>query len=63
MKTDIITRTVLSADQGMILTDGEHYGKVFVLAENRSADEFSEITESEYERVLEEQAENDSEEG
>lgn len=39
---------VLKADEGMRLTDGEIYAKTILLPENRSADEFSEITEEEY---------------
>ena len=32
----------------MRLTDGEIYAKTILLPENRSAEEFSEITEAEY---------------
>lgn len=39
---------VLKADKGMRLTDGEIYAKTVLLPENRSAEEFSEITEEEY---------------
>jgi hypothetical protein len=39
---------VLKADEGMRLTDGEIYAKTILLPENRSAEEFSEITEAEY---------------
>lgn len=55
MKTTKQTFTRLEADDGMILTDGENYGKVFCLPKNRKASEFSEITESEYNKILEEQ--------
>ena len=44
----IETRTVLKADEGMILTDGEIYGRTILLGENRKAEEFHEITEEEY---------------
>ena len=42
---------VLKADEGMRLTDGEIYAKTILLPENRSAEEFSEITEAEYEEI------------
>lgn len=57
MKIDRIERTVISADEGKILTDGEHYGKVFALAEGRTAEEFTEITEQEYQEILKEENE------
>lgn len=48
----IETRTVLKADEGKILTDGEIYGRTIMLAEGRSADEFHEITEAEYNSIM-----------
>ena len=39
---------VLKADEGMRLTDGEIYAKTVLLPENRTPEEFSEITESAY---------------
>ena len=50
------TRIVLYADKGKVLTDGEVYGKIVYLAEDRSADEFHEITEEEYNKILEAEA-------
>ena len=41
-------RTVLYADDGMILTDGTHYGKVIYLAEGVESSAYHEITEAEY---------------
>lgn len=52
MKTEILTTTILKADEGKILTDGEIYGKMIYLAKNRSADEFHEISEAEYEEIM-----------
>lgn len=46
-------RIVLSADEGMVLTDGKSYGSTALLAEGRSADEFWEITEEEYNEIIE----------
>lgn len=51
MKTEILTTTVLKADECKILTDGEIYGKTIYLAKNRSPEEFHEITEAEYEEI------------
>lgn len=48
----MVKRTVLTADEGYILTDGNIYGKVIYLAEDRSENEFSEISEAEYEEML-----------
>lgn len=47
------TRTVLYADDGMILTDGENYGKCIYLSENTDADKYYEITEEEYQQLME----------
>lgn len=53
----ISTRTVLHADEGMVLTDGETYGRTIMLGEGRSAEEFHEITKAAYEEILSKQAE------
>lgn len=57
MKTETIKTTVLKADDGKILTDGEMYGRTVYLAKNRTADEFHEITEAEYEEIQKAEAE------
>ena len=46
MKT--VTRTVLIADEGMVLTNGEFFGKAVYLAEGASGESFKEISEEEY---------------
>lgn len=51
MKSETITTTVLKADEGKILTDGEIFGKMIYLAKSRNAEEFHEITEEEYEEI------------
>lgn len=44
-------RKVLTADEGMILTDGNTYGRIIYLADGMSADDFRQITEAEYEAL------------
>lgn len=53
MKTETITTTVLKADEGKILTDGNTYGRVIYLGKNRLPEEFHEITEAEYNEIRE----------
>ena len=52
-------RITLYAENGMVLTDGEHCGRIIHLAVDADASKWHEITEAEYERIL---AENESEE-
>lgn len=40
-------RIVLYADPGMVLTDGETYGKQIFLGDGKSAEDFREITDEE----------------
>ena len=51
MEVQTVTVNVIKADEGKILTDGEVFGRVIYLAKGRSADEFYEITEAEYEEI------------
>lgn len=46
------TRTVLYAEEGYVLTDGEHYGRVIHLAEGADASAYREITAEEYDAIL-----------
>lgn len=57
MQTQQITVNKLIADKGKVLTDGTIYGREIFLGKGRSADEFHEITEAEYDAILEAQAE------
>ena len=61
MQTETIKTTVLKSDNGKILTDGTIYGRTIYLAKGRTADEFNEITEAEYEEI-QKQNEPDTEE-
>lgn len=42
------SRTVLYADEGMVLTNGKDYGRVIYLAEGADASAYREISEEEY---------------
>ena len=59
MKT--VTRTVLVADEGMILTNGESYGKDVYLKVDGDASKWHEITEEEYNSIVAENEENTNE--
>ena len=48
MIKETITRIKLTAADGMVLTDGESYGKEIFLSQNGNADNWQEITEEEY---------------
>ena len=54
MTKETITRIKLTAADGMVLTDGESYGKEVFLSQNESADNWKEITEEEYAAIEEE---------
>lgn len=56
MKT--FTRTVLIADEGKMLTDGEIYAKSVELGDWDKAENYREITEAEYNAVLEKDESN-----
>lgn len=43
-----IKDNVIYADYGMMLTDGERYGKTVILAEGADASAYREISEEEY---------------
>lgn len=49
MTINTIATTVLTASDGMMLTDGRIYGKEVYLAHDRSAADFYEIPTEEYE--------------
>lgn len=51
MQTETITRIKLIASDGMMLTDGENYGKEVFLASDADAGMWREITEAEYDEI------------
>lgn len=44
-------KTILIADEGMVLTDGEVYGKTIYLADSANVEDYHEITQAEYEEI------------
>ncbi|MBP3705892.1 MAG: hypothetical protein J6J13_01390 [Clostridia bacterium] len=53
----IIQDNCITADEGKVLTNGDYYFKHICLGVNDSADNWSEITDEEYAKVLKEQKE------
>ena len=56
MKTETITRIKLTASDGMVLTDGESFGKEVFLADDADQSKWHEITQAEYDAILESEA-------
>ncbi len=52
-------RSILYADEGKILSNGEAYGKIIYLAEGASPNDFYEITEDEYIKICRENKNQD----
>ena len=61
MKSVAITRIVLIADEGKVLTNGETYAKSITLGDWDSANNYHEITTEEYAKIMAER-ETESEE-
>ena len=61
MTKETIKQIILTADEGMYLTNGETYGKTVVLPESANPNEWYEITEKEYNEIEKsEVADNDN---
>ena len=54
MKTQIVEQRILTADEGMYLTNGETYGKTVVLPVDADLSVWREVTE-EYSKIVEEE--------
>ena len=52
-------RKSLIAKDGYVLTNGEIFVKIVDLAEGTSGENWQEITDEEYQKILKEQEEND----
>ena len=52
MEKTIIELTKITASDGMVLTNGETYGREVYLGVNDSIDNWHEITDAEYEEIL-----------
>ena len=57
MEKTTIELIKLTASEGMVLTNGEAYGKEIYLGCNDSPDNWSEITDAKYDEILKEQEE------
>ncbi|MBP3337336.1 MAG: hypothetical protein J6L59_02890 [Clostridia bacterium] len=53
-------RTVLFADSGKMLTNGENFGTQIFLAENEMAESYYEITKEEYDKISAEKEQESS---
>ena len=49
MTKEIVKQIILTADEGMYLTNGETFGKIAVLPESANTDDWYEISEKEAE--------------
>lgn len=56
MEVKTITTTILTAHLGMVLTNGATYATTVYVPENADINDWREITEEEYQKVLEEQS-------
>ena len=54
MNKETLTRIKLTASEGYMLTDGEHYGKIVYLPLGDNGDGWYEITNAEYEEKMKE---------
>lgn len=54
MQIKTFTRTIITAKEGYVLTDGKTYGKKIILAEGADASVWHEITDEEHKAIMEE---------
>ena len=60
MKINTITQTILTAEEGHYLTDGETAGKTVVLPADADFSKWHEITQEEYEATMAEQKQEET---
>ena len=60
MKKETIVRIKLTASEGHILTNGKEYGKIVYLASGDEGADWWEISDYEYQRVMEERESEDN---
>ena len=53
----MVERIVITADEGKVLTNGEVYGTTIYLEEGKTSQGYYEITEEEYNGIIEAEAE------
>ena len=58
MKLETFEMRKITASEGMVLTNGEAYGKEVYLGCNDSQDNWHEITDEEYKEILDKQQED-----
>ena len=54
-------RITIRASEGCIITDGENYATTFDLEENKSANDYREITLAQYEEIQKQEEQQDAE--
>lgn len=52
MESEIVTQRILKADDGMVLTNGETYGKTVILPGDADETVWREITEAEAKEII-----------
>lgn len=52
MKTEIVTQRILKADDSLVLTNGETFGKTVVLPVDADPSVWTEITEAEAQEII-----------
>lgn len=57
MKINTITQTILTAEEGHYLTDGQTFGKTVVLPSGKDAENWHEITQEAYDAIVKKQEE------
>jgi len=59
MKKETVKQIILTAEDGMFLTNGDTFGKTVVLPESADQNQWREITEEEY-NILQKESANDT---